>query len=412
MRIGYVVSRFPKTTETFIAREAQVVVDGGHEVTMIAINRETDQIVQPAAAALLPNLIAGTDSPKTALLAAQLRWLRRRPARLARMWARGLLGNLRSPRFLTRALVTSLIAPWVADRIAEHRIEYLHAHWATHSALLAYQVSMLTDLPYSVTLHAHDMYVDTTMLGEKLRAAESIATISHYNADLLNGAYPDVASRISIVRCGVDTAGIDYRLTEPDNDPPRVVTVAGLSDYKGHAFLLEAQRLLAARGRAIHLDLVGDGELRDQLENLAAEVEGLSITFHGALPVDEAMAIVARSDVFVMPSVVTRSGKRDGVPVALMEAMALGVPVVSTRVSGIPELVRHGENGLLAEERDPVGLADAIERLLDDDVLRRRLRQAARDHVIGEFDINRSGQGMLELFDRYAARSVPAGDRR
>ncbi len=398
MRIAYLVTRFPKTTETFIVREAQAVAGGGHDVTMVTITREEHQVVQPEAAPLIPTLIAGSDAPKFGLITAQLRRFASSPGRWARMWTRGLLGNVTSSKFLSRAIVTSLIAPWVADRLADEDIEYIHAHWGTHSALLAYQISILTDLPYSVTLHAHDLYVDTTMLGEKLRAADAIATISDYNRDLLGGDYPDVDPKISIVRCGVDTAAIPYRSAEPDNEIPRIVTVAGLADYKGHSYLLEAQRLLAERGRHVHVDLVGDGDLREELQQLASP----NVTFHGARPVHDAMKIVSEADVFVMPSVVTSTGKRDGIPVALMEAMALGVPVVSTRVSGIPELVRHGITGLLADERDAVGLADAIERLLDDAPLRDQMRQAARKHVVDEFDISLSGQGMLEIFDNYA----------
>ena len=409
MNIGYVVSRFPKTTETFIAREALGVSGLGHQVVMVAINRESDEIVQAEAAGFVNDLTALSDASMIDLMRSQIRWLRRAPGRLTRMWVRSLVGNIGSPTFLARAAITALGAPWAADRLADGGVEFLHAHWGTHSALFAYQLSILTDVPYSVTLHAHDLYVERSMLHDKLRAAAAVVTISDHNRRMIAELYPDIADKVDVVHCGVDVRAITPRADEPTNTPPVMTVVAGLRDYKGHRYLLDAHRILEERGLAAELDLVGDGPLREELESM---VRGSAIErrvrFHGARPVDEAIKIVAGSDLFVMPSIVMDNGRKDGIPVALMEAMALGVPVISTRVSGIPELVEHNVTGLLADERDPVGLADAIERILTDRELRDRLADAGRQRVVEQFDLSQTVDAMNRIISR--GRALQATD--
>jgi glycosyltransferase involved in cell wall biosynthesis len=222
---------------------------------------------------------------------------------------------------------------------------------------------------------------------------------------MIERLFPDVAHKIEVVHCGVDVDAIGPRPEIPDNEPPKAAVVAGLRDYKGHLYLIEAIKILERRGFVLHIDLVGDGPMREELE---AMVEGSSIadrvTFLGARPVDEAMKLVSQADVFVMPSVVQSNGRKDGIPVALMEAMALQVPVVSTRVSGIPELVEHEVTGLLVDERDPVGLADAIHRLLSDEPLRRRLAAAGRSRVAEQFDLAQTVEAMDRIVGGERAR--------
>lgn len=330
-----------------------------------------------------------------------------------RMWFETLVGNIRSPRFLARAMTTAMGGPWTADRVEGLGLEYLHAHWGTHSAMFAYQLSILTGLPYSVTLHAHDLYVERSMLHDKLLAATAVVTISDHNRQMIAHLYPDVARKIEVVHCGVDVRSITPRTAAPDNSPPTAAVVAGLRDYKGHVYLIEAHKILEDRGFPMKLDIVGDGPVRDELETMVtgSPIEG-RVTFHGARPVDEAIEIVRQADVFVMPSVVLPSGRKDGIPVALMEAMALRVPVVSTRVSGIPELVEHDLTGLLADERDPLGLADALERLLTDRELSERLAEAGRNRVVEQFDLRQTVESMdriirEQLILRSAVNQVP-----
>ena len=398
-RVGYVVSRFPKTTETFILREMEAVERQGWAVVPFAINREPDEIRQPGAERYLEQLSAVSDLTPAAAALAQLRLLVRRPGRWFGVWWRAVTGNLRSPKFLVRALVIAWGTPALAERAVDESVDHLHAHWGTHSALLAHLMAFVIDVPYSVTLHAHDLHVDQTMLATKLAAAGHVVTISEHNADLIRRSFPEVADRTSVVHCGVEAGAIELRAagdgTHDPSDVPRVACVAGLRGFKGHRYLLEALHELARRGTVVECDLVGEGPLRGELEQLA----GPGVVFHGALPVDDALDIVRRATIFVMPSVELADGRRDGIPVALMEAMAIGVPVISTTVSGIPELVQSGTTGLLVAPADAGALAGAIESLLADATGRGTMARYARDLVEREFDIDRSAATMCKIFE-------------
>lgn len=393
-RIGYVVSRFPKTTETFIVREMQAVEREGWTVMPFAIRRELGEILQPGAERFAARLVAISDLGLMRNLRAQLRLLGRDPSAWMELWRRTIVGNVRSPRFLTRGAIVAFGAPAIAEEVVTRQIARLHAHWGTHSALLAYLVSGITGVPFSITLHAHDLHVDRTMLAEKLRAATDVVTISEHNAAMLRAEYPDIVDRVHVVHCGVDAHAMPFRLPEAVHEPIRVVCVAGLRAFKGHRHLLDAIDELDRRGVATTCHLVGGGPLRAELEARA----GANVVFHGALDVNAAMAVVAASDVFVMPSVELPDGRRDGIPVALIEAMALGVPVVASRVSGIPELIRDRSSGLLVPPGDPTAIADAVEWLAGDLRARRTMATKARHTIEARFGLEQSGRAMASIF--------------
>lgn len=397
--VAYVVSRFPKTTETFIAREMAAVADAGVTVELVALRRETRELLQPDAARFVDRLRAVSDLGPGEVIAAQARSFLASPRRWARMWWRALWGNRGSLKFLLRGIVAAAGAPVLAVHLEQRRVDHLHAHWGTHAALLAYLLHLLTDIPFSVTLHAHDLHTDRTMLGEKLAATTGVATISDHNREMLDELYPEVTDRVQVVHCGVDTAAMPMRT--PDRSPSgRIVMVAGLRPFKGHRHLLDALATLVDDDRVLQLDLVGDGPSRAELERQAHQlgIENL-VHFHGAVDVDTALGIVAAADVAVMSSVVLPDGRRDGIPVALIEAMAVGTPVVATSVSGIPELVRDGETGLTVAPEDPEALARAVAAVLDQPTQAAERADAARAFVEAEYDIRRSGATMIEMWE-------------
>lgn len=393
-RVGYVVSRFPKTTETFIAREMNAVAALGWHVTVFAIFRERHEIVQTESRRYLPRLSAISELSFVEALAAHARLLRRRPRTFGRMWWRAIAGNVRSRKFLLRAMVVAWGAPKLGERAVEARIDHLHAHWGTHSALLAHLISMITDIPYSVTLHAHDLHVERTMLATKLAHATRVVTISEHNAEVIRREFPDAASRTTVIRCGIDTSTLVMRAGRPESRPPRIATVARLHAFKGHRYLLDALALLEAEGLDVACDIVGDGPLRDDLESRA----GPNVTFHGAVDVETVMEIVRGATVFAAPSVELADGHRDGIPVSMMEAMAVGVPVVASDVSGIPELVVDRSTGLLVPPGDPHRLADAIAELIREPGVAEPLIVRAREAVERSFALSESGRRMSEIF--------------
>jgi glycosyltransferase involved in cell wall biosynthesis len=389
LKVAYFVSRFPHVTETFIVRELNAVVaEPDMEAEVRFLYPPVAPTVHPSAEPWIPGARrpAARDGA-----AATAWWLARRPLRLLSTLGAIVAGHARRPDSLVRALAT---LPLALAHARELRADHVHAHFATWPALAAWVCRRMTGVSYSFTAHAHDLFIEQTFLARKTREARFAAVISAFNRDFLApyaGATP-----LHVVRCGIDPGLYPYRDGRlPADGPVRALCVASLQEYKGHAVLLRA---LVSTPR-LTLDLVGTGELREELERLASEL-GVAdrVRFHGGLPENEVAELLATAQLFVAPSVVDRRGQMDGVPVALMEALACGVPTVSTRLSGIPELVRDGETGLLAEPGDPESLAGAIERTLADPAAADARAAAGRKLVEAEFDIRASGARMAELF--------------
>jgi glycosyltransferase involved in cell wall biosynthesis len=288
------------------------------------------------------------------------------------------------PRRTVISLGLFPVIVWMADDLERRGIRHVHAHFASYPALSAHIIHRLTGISYSFTAHAYDLYVDPSHLPNKVSGATFIVTISEYNRFLLQPLAGEVTP-VHVIHCGV---ALPVRM--PDARPGRreIVCVARLEEKKGQRYLVEACGLLHRRDVSLHCTIVGGGPAFDQLKTLVAS-GGLEDVIHLAGPqtAEKVQAYLAGADVFVLPSVVTRSGNAEGIPVALMEAMAAGVPVISTSTTGIPELVVDDETGLLVAPRDSAALAEAIERLLDDDELAERLRGAAFRKVGSEFEI-------------------------
>jgi glycosyltransferase involved in cell wall biosynthesis len=227
--------------------------------------------------------------------------------------------------------------------------------------------------------------------------------ISEYNAQLLQRRAP--GSRVRVVHCGVDTC----RFT-PGTEPAGPITlgtilcVAGLQAKKGHRDLVESFARLAAERSSLHLMLVGEGPERAAIETAVKSLDLQDrVTLAGARSPNEIVDALHEAALFVLAAVCDDTGRMDGIPVALMEAMAAGVPVVTTSVSGIPELVSDGETGLVVEPGDPPALANAMAKLLDDDALRAHVRIAARAWVARDFDLYVEAAKLGELIDEAVA---------
>lgn len=408
LRLAYVVSRFPKATETFILNEILELERLGHHVELFPLVRENEAVVQPGAAALAAR--AHDLRPwSREVLAAQLYWMRRRPRAYVGAWLGAIRGTIRAPKFFLRALVAVPAGAAVGRAAVEMGIDHIHAHWATHATLAAWVGARLSDRPYSFTAHAHDIYVERAMLGEKVKSAQFVVTISEMNRRLLVGWYgADAEAKTVVIHCGVDPATFaplhrasHSTLPPSQAGPASIVCVASLQPQKGQQVLVEACGMLVARGWVLRATLVGEGDERAAIEDRihALELSG-SVVLAGSQPRDQVAAILRSADVVVQPSVILPSGKTEGIPVALMEALAAERAVVASNVSGIPELVVDGETGLLVAAGDATNLADAIEQLLRDPERRAALGRAGRERVLRDFNLHRT---TAELADRFRA---------
>ncbi len=395
-RIAYIVSRFPKTTETFILYEVLELQSQGAKVTVHPLLPRGHELAHPGSADI--PVVYPRAWP---MLAAQAYWLTRSPGRYARAWFRAVAGNWRSWKFSIRAPYVMLMAAWYARIFVSQHVDHVHAHWATFPALAAYLVNRLTDVPFSFTAHAHDLFVDTTMLSEKMEAADFVVTISEYNRKMMEAH--SRRTRIAVIGCGIDlevfrVAPRPTHETPQRNRPLRLITVASLQPQKGHRFALEALRGLIDAGVQASYDVVGDGE---EGAAVAAQVDRLGLGRHvpllGAQSRDRVVELLAGADVYLQPSVPLASGKQEGIPVAIMEAMAMQLPVVATRISGIPELVVDGRSGIVVPPGDVAALVSAITRLANDASLRQQLGVAASVEVRRKHDLPTNVRRLREL---------------
>lgn len=407
--VNYVVSRFPKVTETFIANEITSVAAHNLDVTLFSLVRTDELPLHESSSALVDGLVAG-ERRVGRLARAQLHWLRRRPRVLLTLWGQVIWAHRRHPGVLARTLYSTALGGYWAERLAG--AGHLHVHWATYPAHIAWVTHRLTGQRYTLTAHAHDIQLPNPMLRTKLRDAAGVVTISEFNRRaLVELVGPEFADRIHVIHCGVASERFAQRPPRPSPDgSPTLVCVASFMDYKGHDVLLDAVALLRDRGRPVRLRLVGDGELRGAIEERVVRLGlGDQVELLGWRSAAEVAEIVAGADAFVLASVVSAGGQTEGIPVALMEAMAVGVPVVASRVSGIPELVIDGVTGTLAAPGDAADVARAIESVLDDPMRSQALADAGVRLVRTEFDHERSVGRLVELFESIAGMRPAAG---
>jgi colanic acid/amylovoran biosynthesis glycosyltransferase len=396
-QLVYVVSRFPNPSETFVLREVNQLDDSGrYEIELLSLYPPKEHFLHVSGERWLSRSFR--PSPAQAALAT-LRALLRRPLRLLASIGRIVAASWRSPSVAVRSLVTVPLCCAHAERCESRGVGHLHAHFATYPALCAWVCARLTGSSYSYTVHAHDLYVDDSLLKLTLDDAAFVVTISHFNERLIAAA--GSSTPVEVIRAGIDTRAYPFRPREvPEDGPVDAVCVASLQEHKGHEVLLEA--LDHPSLERIRMQLIGDGPLRAGLE---AEVRrrGLTdrIAFSGSVEEAGVRGALEAADLFVMASRVARDGQMEGLPVALMEAAASGVPIVATRLSAIPELISDGETGWLAEPGDPIALRGALASALDQRSLdASRLRRL----VEKEFDV-RAG---VERLDRLFGGAGPA----
>lgn len=400
-RIAYVMSRFPKITETFVLFEILALKDDGHAVEIYPLLRERQPVMHAEATRLveeahyLPML-----SP--AILRSQLHHLVRRPRSYLGTIGAIVRGTWGSPNFLIGGLGIFPKAAHMARMMEADGIGHVHCHFANHPALAGFIIQRLSGIPYSFTAHGSDLHVDRHMLSAKVAESSFVVPISRYNRDLIvDECGPESASKLAIIHTGVDTAHFRPTDRPPTDRPFTIVCVGTLHEVKGQVHLVRACARLSRRGIDLVCHLVGDGPDRPMLEREIAAA-GLQdrVVLDGMMDRDALASLLAEADVLVAPSVPTAEGKREGIPVVLMEAMSSGLPVIASRLSGIPELVEDGVTGLLVTPGDDAALADALGHLERDPSLRRALAARGRQKVVAEFDITRNARLLAERIEQ------------
>ena len=369
LRVLYLVSLFPCWSETFIVREIHALARQGVDIRIVSLKPHSEPMVQPDAKVLLDRVIYPPSSLAGSLRAALPQVLKHPLKSTAELWP-----LVRSLWHRPAELAKSVISWWrtlaVMTEVQRFAPQHLHAHWATYPSTAARILAGRIGRPWSFTGHAHDIFVLDQDLSGKLAHADFSVTISEYNRRQLSARLPsELHNRLAVIHCGVLPADLPF--TAEGREPAYIVGVGRLDPIKGFIHLVKACALLQERGIDFRCDIIGDGPLRDELQQ-AINQAGLSerVRLTGALPQQDVRQRINRATMFVLPSVLLADGNADDIPVALMEAMACGATAISTRVSGIPELIHHEENGLLVTPGQATELADAMARLLVDAPLR------------------------------------------
>lgn len=408
MRVCYFASEYPAVSHTFIRREIGELERHGISVVRTSLRGKGRTLVDPDDIAEQGRtryiLDGGLFQFVTGLAAALIR----RPLRLARALRMTFAMMRRSSRpaplhlaYLAEALV---LARWVTQQ----NIGHIHAHFGTNGAEVAMLCSLLTGVPYSFTVHGPDEFDRPEYLGlpAKVEHAAFVCVVSSFTGSQLCRWIPaEQWSKIKLVRCGLDA---DFLASEPSSTVPknRLVAVGRLSEQKGHLVLLEALAILARAGVPFELTLAGDGPLRPDIERRIRDLglEG-KVDLAGWMSNAEVRRAIREARALVLPSFA------EGLPVVLMEALALGRPVIATYIAGIPELVAEGECGWLVPAGSAEQLAGAIRQCLDaSDSVIGAMGSAGRARVQAQHDIAREVQKLAALFRDHRSAAAPVGE--
>lgn len=393
VRLVYIVSLFPCWSETFIVREIDQLLKLGAKVSIVSLKPHSESLVHADAAALLPLVTYPVSGAGEAL-----RGLFLQPLPSLRELGRIVAGLWRAPLALGKTLVVWWRTLGLLPTVRGMQPQHIHAHWATYPSTAAMIIARRLALPFSFTAHAHDIFVNDHLLRDKLYAARFAVTISQFNRRFLAERFgADAVASLQVIHCGVTSS--DFERGAVGEGPCLLLAVGRLDPIKGFRHLIDACAALRRRDVKFHCVVIGEGPLRSELQRQITRLGvGDSVELMGAQNQHEVRSALQRAAVFVAPATVAESGDRDGIPVALMEAMAAGVPVVSTAVSGIPELIEHECSGLLANAADADDLACCIQRILADSRLATSLAANARRKVEDEFSLSNQVQRLYQHF--------------
>ncbi len=398
LRLTYLHGRYPVLTETFIDREIRRLLARGVDLEIVSIRPPSDDL-SPAQEELSQRVRYLLPAPAPRVVLALAWALVRHPATF--LWTLAWLlsrDHGSASRFRTALhFATGVYAAW---QLRHRRGIHVHAHFVDRAATVALVASRLLDTTYSVTAHAREIYVAPVMLKERIGEAAFAVTCTEYNARHLRSTIGERATRrLMRLYHGIDLSVPRGGETDASRDLQLILSVAQLWERKGLRYLVEACAVLRDRGTAFRCEIIGEGPQREELQGLVDRLDLRDrVMLTGALPFPEVVARYGRASVFVLPCIVTEEGDRDGIPNVILEAMASGLPVVSTPVSGIPEVVRDRETGRSVPERDAAAIADAVDELFGDRAWAEGMATRAQQLVRSEFDVERNVDRLIEQF--------------
>ena len=386
MHVGYVLKKFPRNSETFILNEILALQRAGVQVTVFSQHKPDDGVFHRALADLKsPVIYLPTRKPEA--------WIEhmRQNAALLLADPQKMLAQFQDLLMAGRPDLWQILGQGfdLAILLKKHGVQRMHAHFATIAAYLARTANALTGIPFSVTCHAKDIYregVTADRFTALLLPSDFIVTVCEANAKHIRENLGGDSLDLRVLYNGVDVGAFHPSQRKPESQPT-ILAVGRLVEKKGFHILLEAMAMLAKRGEKPKLWLVGDGEERDKLKKQACELGLDNVEFLGMRTQDEVRNFMARATIMALPCIVGADGNRDALPTVLLEALAAGLPTISSPVGGVEEIADHGKTGVLVEPGDAAATAQAISDLLKDPSRQAALAKAGRARAEQCFDL-------------------------
>lgn len=403
-KIAYILSRFPAFSETFISNEIWWLRSYGYDIRIFSLLKPRNPLIQRQSEDLMDYVSYSPRLVSWKILSAQVYYLLHRTTKYIQAILKTIRCTYREPLTLLGMFLIFPKSVYFARQMETLGIEHIHAHFVWVNGVGAMIISTLLDIPFSLHPHAFGLFQrDPVNVRHQLEDASKIITISEFNRRYIAA----MSSKISEDDIVVNHCGVDVSRFEPVNrirttsQEPIILSTARLTEKKGVKFLIEACKILHDKNIHFQCLIAGDGELKDELQKLIKDLQlDGEVKLLGSIKQKELIDLFQTSDMFALPCVVEKNGDRDGIPIVLMEAMAMKLPVISTPVAGIPELVHHEENGLLVASRDSAALAQALQKLISDEELRKTYGERGRNTVIKDFNVQLTSASLAVHFER------------
>lgn len=388
--IGFILKGYPRLSETFILNEIFLLEQMGFNLHILAMRNPGESKVHERVGQIRARVTYIPDyfwRFFSAVMRANIRLWQKRPRVYRRALGYALRHSLRHRDSSTLKRFAQA-AYLVENALPGSGIRYFHSHFSNDPTTVAFFASWLTGIPYSFSAHAKDIYLQPEdLLYRKVTAAQFVVTCTEYNKNYLDVKFGELNVPFFCCYHGVDPEMYAFREKAVVNGCPNILSVGRLVPKKGFPALIEALYLLRQKGYNFRCVIVGNGPLKESLQKQIADLQlGDRVQLAPEMSQKELVEYYREADVFALACEVQEDGDRDGIPNVIVEAMALGVPVVSTRISGIPECVEDGVTGILVPQKNPAALAEALASLFDQPARARKLARAARQKVEREFD--------------------------
>ncbi len=400
-KIAFILSQFPETHETFILREFRALEEKGIDFKILSLKPCRDKVVHPEAKELIKQTEYGLAHSSWAIAHSLIH-----PIRTMQTLGYVLGSYWKNPKELIKTLYVWLECLYFTRLIKREKISHIHSHWATMPTTAAAILSKLTGRPFSFTAHAWDIFVNSNGLVNKIKDAKFVVTCTDYNRRYLQSLVTrdtkvtGVASKIYRNYHGINLDEFGVLQTSSVSEPQlKILAIGRLVETKGFEYLIKACAILRDKGVDFECRIVGSGPLERKLK-LSVVSYQLSdkVRLLGIQTQEEIKKLYGEAMILVQPSVMAGNGDRDGIPNVIIEAMTMGLPVVATSISGIPEVVIDGKAGILIPEKDALALANAMEQLWRSQQLREMLALNGRALIEEKFNVEKNTEELIDIF--------------